>query len=206
MSKSAVTAVLVLLVLCVAGLGALGYSNWQLQQEIASLRTTSATAASTPAAPGPAATPAPTAPAPATGGSTPSPADPFASFFADDWDPFAEMQRMQAQMQQMMQQGGVQTFSLSSGQPDIALEESQEAYVVHITIPEGSNIELNTEVGEHQLTVIGKVSSEMAAGGANIVSSSQFTRAFPLSSAVDSLGMTTKTENNTIVITLPKVS
>lgn len=206
MSKSAITAVLVLLVLCTAGLGALGYSNWQLQQEIASLKTAPALADTTPAVSGPAATPAPASPAPATGNPAPQPADPFAGFFADDWDPFGEMQRMQAQMQQMMQQGGVQTFTLSSGQPDIALEESPEAYVVNITIPDGSNIELNTEVEDHQLTVIGKVSNEMAAGGANIVSSSQFTRSFPLSSAVDSLGMTTKTENNTIVITLPKMS
>lgn len=241
MNKYAVSAIVILLTLCLTGLGWLGYSNWQLRRQMASLQT-----AEPPAMPVPVpnfngpASPAPNMPgqvvpnpvpngpgqvnpSPLPGGpgqASPDPADPFDDFFSGNWDPLTEIERMQEHMRQLMQQGpgaafgsgssgNGQTFTFQSMQPDISMEESKDAYVVNITIPEGSDIELNTEVEGNEFVVSGKVSSKEENGSGNakqsIVSSSSFSRSFYLDQAVDTLGMKSETHGDTMTITLPKV-
>lgn len=201
MNKTQLATLVIVPTLCLAGMGALGYSNWQLRQEVAALKSGSLDK------PSPASVLGSPNRSPNTPPNNPTPQsnDPFDNFFNGNWDPFADIQKMQQQMQQMMQQGGAQTFTFNAAQPDIDLQESKDAYVVNIKIPKGSDIELNTEVDDNQLVVSGKVSSKANKGGANIVSSSQFTRSFPLAKPVDSLGMTSETKDDTMIITLPKV-
>jgi HSP20 family molecular chaperone IbpA len=203
-----------IITLMVAGLGLcltltawLAWSNWQLQQQLNSLNIAQRDA-QYQSEPGwlrrlqPQDTPltSPVAPAtPMTG-----------------WDPFAEMQRMQQQIDRWMQ-GSPLGFSptqrgsliATTAQPDIRIEEDSEVYRVRVTVPEGSELELNTEVDDRRLTVSGAISANVdEAGngsGRRFFSSSQFSRQFTLNSPVDSLGMRKEANDNEIIITLPKV-
>ncbi|MDH7942364.1 Hsp20/alpha crystallin family protein [Pseudohongiella sp. SYSU M77423] len=133
------------------------------------------------------------------------------------WDPFAEMNRMQQQIDRWMQGATLgfgqaqrgSLFSATTAQPDIRIEEDTEAYRVRITVPEGSELELNTEVDDQRLTVSGAISSKVneTANGSTqrFFSSSQFSRQFTLNRPVDSLGMSKEATDNEVIITLPKV-
>jgi len=128
------------------------------------------------------------------------------------WDPFAEMDRMQQQIDRWMQ-GAPFGFSqmprnnflgTAAAQPDIRIEEDSDVYRVRVTVPEGSELELNTEVDEKRLTVSGAVSTNLDESNRRFFSSSQFSRQFTLDSPVDSLGMRKEARDNEIIITLPK--
>jgi HSP20 family molecular chaperone IbpA len=197
-----------LIVLMIAGLGLcltltawLAWSNWQLQQQLDTL-TENSSGLALQAEPDwlqrlpPQATPVP-------------PTSP-------GWDPFAELDRMQQQMNQWLQGSpfglgagpGSNLFSLGSAQPDIRIEEDADAFQVYIEVPEGSDIELNTEVDGQRLTVSGTIRAALnnLDNGFNtrFQSSSQFSRQFTLSSPVDSLAMTKETDQDQVIITLPK--
>lgn len=197
-----------IIILMAAGLGLcltltawLAWSNWQLQQQLNALTENSSDLAlqtepdwlqRLP----PRATPAPP---PSSG-----------------WDPFAELDRMQQQMDQWLQGSpfglaagpGRNLFGLNNAQPDIRIEEEADAFLVHITVPEGSEMELNTEVDGQRLIVSGSIRAALDNSGngfsRSFQSSSQFSRQFTLSSPVDSLRMTKETDQNQVIITLPK--
>jgi HSP20 family molecular chaperone IbpA len=133
------------------------------------------------------------------------------------WDPFDELDRMQQQMDRWIQgnlpgatpRARTSFFGISAAQPDIRIEEDSSAIRVRISVPEGSEIELNTAIEEQHLRISGVVTTttDSSADGfsRSFQSSSQFSRQFPLPSAVDTLGMIKETEDNLIIITLPKV-
>jgi HSP20 family molecular chaperone IbpA len=106
--------------------------------------------------------------------------DPFgASVFGSD--PFARLQQMQSQMDQlfnnMNSSGG---FSAAFSQPDIAVEESDTEFRVVITLAEGSDVELSTALEDSTLSISAEIrtSQQDNRGGlqTNSTSVSQFSR------------------------------
>lgn len=202
--------------LAVAIAGLVGWQSWnthRLQQEIAALQQQLA--------------------ARGTGGPTsvkpqqlPVPADRFGG----NGDPFADMQRLQAEMHQRMQQlmddfgmpgfgsslfdepfGNMPGFGSSMGfgaDPEFALQETADNYQVSISIPDGSDVEITTEVNGRDLTIEGKVTLEQqnqqGAGGFSSMQTGQFARTLTLPADVDPLGITNETRNGQVIITLPK--
>jgi HSP20 family molecular chaperone IbpA len=153
--------------------------------------------------------------------------DPFGFFGGGD--PFAEFDRIQQQMHERMQQlmsgsgfadpfldfdafgpGGF-GFSSSFGlqnQPQFSYEETGDAYVVTVDIPEDSNIELNTEVNGRELTIEGKVTVEENSSNTGSAFTSrqtqQFAQTFSLPDDVDPLGITNETRDSKVIITIPR--
>jgi HSP20 family molecular chaperone IbpA len=156
--------------------------------------------------------------------------DPF-GLFGGNGDPFAEFDRIQQQMHERMQQlmsgsgfadpfldfdafgpGGF-GFSSSFGtqnQPRFNYEETPDAYVVTVDIPDDSNIELNTEVNGQELTIEGKVTVEEnnSNNGSSFTSrqTQQFAQTFSLPADVDPLGITNETKDSKVIITIPRTS
>ena len=156
----------------------------------------------------------------------PAPADPM-------WgssDPFADMQRMQAQMHQRMQQlmdeFGMPGFGASlfdepfdnmlgfgssmgfGADPEFSLDETAESYQVSIIIPEGSDVEITTELNGRDLTIEGKVTlqqqEQQGRGGYRSLQTRQFARTLTLPADVDPLGISNETRDGQVIITLPK--
>ena len=135
-------------------------------------------------------------------------------------------EEMHQQMQQLMQGFGMNVpmfdmdpflggagsgFSSNMGfgaQPDFNFTEEGDHYLVTVKIPEGSNVEINTETHGPQLTIQGKVSvqqNNQANGGAfSSVQTQQFARTLTLPADVDVLGITNETVGDEIHIKLPK--
>ena len=166
---------------------------------------------------------------PQSGGSQPGePADPF-GMIGGAWDPFAEFDRMQQEMHQQMQQfmsgngfsgsffdfdsfgqGGLgfsSSFGLQS-QPHIEYEETADAYVVTVEIPEGSEVEVTTELNGQELTISGKVTveenSQVPGNAFSSRQTQQFAQTFTLPGDVDPLGITSETEDSRVVVNIPR--
>jgi HSP20 family protein len=87
--------------------------------------------------------------------------------FGDDWDPFAEMERMREQMMRMFddsfgrlgasplwrQHRGFEVFA-----PQMDLEEKADAYVVRMDIPGAEKGDISVNIEGQTLTVSGKTS------------------------------------------------
>lgn len=138
--------------------------------------------------------------------------DPFgASVFGSD--PFARLQQMQSQMDQlfnnMNSSFGFSGFSAAFSQPEIAVEESDKEFRVVITLAEGSDVELSTALEDSTLSISAQVRSTQQdnRGGLQTSSTSvsQFSRAIELGEPVDAKGMRTERSEGEIVITVPKV-
>lgn len=146
-------------------------------------------------------------------------------------DPFADMQQMQQQMHQHMQdllsglgmdqgsslfdmdpfQGGG-GFGSSMGfgaEPQFDFKENPANYQVTVSIPGGSNVEINTSVHGQDLTIEGKVSQDQQGqqkGGAfRSMQTREFARTLHLPADVDILGITNQNQKDKVVITLPKL-
>lgn len=138
--------------------------------------------------------------------------DPFgASVFGSD--PFARLQQMQSQMDQlfnnMNSSFGFSGFSAAFSQPEIAVEESEEEFRVVITLAEGSDVELSTALEDSTLSISAQVRSSVQDNRAGLQTSStsvsQFSRSIDLGEPVDATGMRTERSEGEIVITVPKV-
>lgn len=143
-------------------------------------------------------------------------------------DPFADMQKMQQQLHQRMQQlmsgsgfdkdfdsffdldpfqGGFGFGSTMGfgGEPHFEFKDANKNYEVAIDIPQGSNVEINTQMQGRELTIEGKVTSEQQTQGkATSRQTQQFARTFTLPADADSVGITTSNHNGKVVITIPK--
>lgn len=153
---------------------------------------------------------------------TPFP-DPFSAdpFFAD---PFAQMQQIRQQMNSLwgnsfagsagsalrqpgfgIQFNGGQLWS----QPDIALEDKGDRFQIVIPVPENTQFEIKTELDENVLHLAATMRSREEHNQQNLmsnaVSTSQFSRSIRLPSAVDATGMSTEHQAEQIVITIPKL-
>lgn len=150
--------------------------------------------------------------------------DPFDLFFGGSGDPFSGFdqmrQRMEDHMRQLMNGQGGPLFDFDglggynggalpdSAQPQVSMDEGDDAYTVTITLPEGSNVQLDTEVKNGQLNIEGKLTVEQQdqqqGRSFSSVQTQQFARSLPLPDDVDPLGMHSETRDNQVIVTLPK--
>ena len=138
--------------------------------------------------------------------------DPFgASLFGTD--PFARLQQMQSQMDQlfnnMNSSFGFSGFSAAFQQPQIAVEELDKEFRVVITLAEGSEVELETALEDTTLSISAQVRSSVQDSRAGLQTSStsvsQFSRNIDLGEPVDARGMRTQKSDSEIVITVPQL-
>lgn len=147
----------------------------------------------------------------------PSLFDPFAGLGND---PFAAMQQMQQQMDELLNSAaggsnfsfggsGLGGFSTALQQPEINVEESDDEYRVVISVAEGTDVDLSTDLEDNKLSISAQIRSEQHAsnGGAqsSSTSMSQFSRSIMLDEPVDATGMKTQKSDDEIVISIPKV-
>jgi HSP20 family molecular chaperone IbpA len=144
-------------------------------------------------------------------------------------DPFADFDRLQNEMMERMRQmmagngvGGLldddffgfggNTFSfggnLGSRQPQLNMTEQNDAYVITIPLPADSNAEVSASVEGNSLNIEGKITTKNDASnnGSAFTStqSSQFARSMQLPPDADPDGLTNVTEDNQVIITIPK--
>ena len=190
--------------LCLVLVGGLGYYSWQLSQQLD--EATSQAPAAVPSYP--------LSPLP---DSWPKTWDPR----LDNWDPsgrFSDLQRMMDEMLGNMSPGrsifNNQGFGFSQSSPRITMEESTEDYTVVVTVPQGQEVELNTELSDNQLKITGKVKNSQeqkgnklfgGTGSYNTLSASQFSQTMTLPTDVDEAGMTIENDEAKITIRIPKV-
>ncbi len=138
--------------------------------------------------------------------------DPFgASLFGTD--PFARLQQMQTQMDQlfnnMNNSFGFSGFSAAFQQPQIAVEELDKEFRVVITLAEGSEVELETALEDTTLSISAQVRTRVQDSRAGLQTSSTsvsaFSRDIDLGEPVDARGMRTEKSEGEIVITVPKL-
>ena len=137
----------------------------------------------------------------------------------DHWDPRAELQRMQREMNQLFgtsfsrfhtnpQLGTL--FDSRTFTPSIDVEETQDAYLIRVDVPGASESDISVEVEGNVLRIRGETNheDEGSESSGQIVRKERFEghfeRAIALSSAVDSTKMTSQYENGVLTITLPK--
>lgn len=122
-------------------------------------------------------------------------------------DPFADMQRMQEEMHQLMSGLGMGSMGFGAD-PEFDFSENADDYQLSIAIPDNSRVEVNTEVNGRDLTIEGKVTVEQqnqaGSSGFRSMQTRQFARTLTLPADVDPLGITNQTTNGQVVITLPK--
>lgn len=167
----------------------LGYYNWHLHNEVQDLKQQ----ISSPAA-----------------NNMPA-ADPL----FDPWSkqsPQDMFDAMRKQMDKMMNNftaqsvfPGQNAVQFSAEQPSIALNDDKDAYQVVIDIPKGAEVNLNTELNDHELTLQGSVKNQVKNEHQQFSSVNQFTRSFYLADSVKQSDMKTTQSDNKIIITLPKV-
>lgn len=143
--------------------------------------------------------------------------DPFADgFFIRPGSSFSEMQQRMDELMNSMTQGfpffnqedfG---FGLISSGPAISMTENSDAYRIVIAIPEGQEVEVNTELNNNFLMVSGSVKSErdesVSGFSSRSMQESRFSQSLFLSDAIDEAGMQVERSDNEIVITVPKLN
>ena len=116
----------------------------------------------------------------------------------DAFNPFAEAERIQQEMEKQMRAGqrGIFAFDSEMGQQVVTKEDANSvSYEI-----KGVDGKLNTEVKNGYLTISGETKKQ--AGNASIQSS--FHRMFPLPPNVDSEKMETISEKDKVVLRFPK--
>jgi HSP20 family molecular chaperone IbpA len=151
----------------------------------------------------------------------------------DPNDPFADFDRMQNEMLEQMQQlmagampnglfdndlfdddlfGGKKPGvggGLNSPEPQLSMEEDKDSYVITIPIPEDSSAEVSASVQGGALNIEGKItvqndSSNNKGTAFTSTQSRQFARSMPVPADANPDGMTNVTEDNQVIITIPK--
>jgi S1-C subfamily serine protease/HSP20 family molecular chaperone IbpA len=136
----------------------------------------------------------------------------------DDWNPFSEFSRMRRQMDQMMQEmfdshdwhGGMGSFGSNLFYDNsFDTEETENAYIIRLDVADLNKNKIKIEVSGSSLTVTGERSEETEKTGPNSMFRSSsfglFTRVLPIPSDVDTRAIDTKIEDDTLIITLPKI-
>ena len=137
--------------------------------------------------------------------------------WSDDWDIDKQFSQMQNQMDNMMRQmsRGHSIFSqhgfgLSPSSPKITMNEDADKYKVTVQVPEGEDVEINTDLTDNQLTISGKVrqqsSTDSSGAQRQSLAISQFSQSLSLPGPVDNAHMKEEDKGNQIVITIPKIS
>jgi HSP20 family molecular chaperone IbpA len=141
---------------------------------------------------------------------------------AQNWDPNGQFARMEKRMDDIMRQmmpndpllsqnGFSQLgFGLSPASPEVTMDEDSDEYKVVVKVPEGENLQLNTDLADNTLTISGKVESSAQEDDPSgkllgkAESMSQFSQTITLNHPVDEAGMKIDRDGDDIVITIPK--
>lgn len=195
--------------------GALAIYTWHLNDQLEELRTSSSPASSTKSALLDKLEDV--ADQDAAANLQPSSIDPFAGLGND---PFAAMQQMQKQMDELFNSAtggsnfsfggsGFGGFSTPLQQPEIEVEESDDEYRVVISVAKGTDLDLSTDLEDNTLSISAQIRSEQHASNGGTQSSStsmsQFSRSIMLDEPVDATGMKTQKNEDEVVISIPKV-
>ena len=155
--------------------------------------------------------------------------DKFDRFFDDDFfkyrdDPFHDMERMQRQMQEMMEKEFKESFHDSwdgwfnrrfyrkTDDIKIKTEEKRDSYEIVIDIPNLEENKLNVSVDDTGIHIVAEVERivEKKDSQGNIISSSKVHRkvdqTFPVPDNADYQNAQMAYKKNRVIITLPKLS
>jgi len=137
----------------------------------------------------------------------------------DEWDPFSEFSRMRRQMDQMMRNmfdghqwhKGMGMFNNDfMYDEDLDINDEGDRYVIKMDIAGLDRSKINIEINAGSITVSGERSEEIEKREENALFSSRsfgsFSRTFPIPEDVNTRDVETRTEGNTLAITLPKKS
>lgn len=133
--------------------------------------------------------------------------------WTDPWDPsghFAEMQKRMDELMNRMAPGGSifsnRGFGLSVSSPEVTMKETADHYEVIVSVPQGQEVELNTELQENQLTISGKMRSikEDKNNSTKAVVTSRFSQTVTLAEPTDEAGMTIERQDEKVVVKIPK--
>lgn len=216
----------VILALLVAAVAVQGYWLYQLHQNLPASAARAETR--TPVKDEPAVPPTESSP-PAPRSATPraAPARPlwdewFTRPFSDDWDPFAEMERMREEMMRMMDES-LQRFHRSplsrqfqlgprSFAPRTDIEDAGDRYIVRMDLPGVDKANISVQIEGQTLSVTGKTAEERReedASGRYLRQerrTGQFQRVVTLPGPVQSDKMEAKYADGVLTITVPKAS
>jgi HSP20 family protein len=131
------------------------------------------------------------------------------------WDPFAEMGRIQEEMDRMFQNSfgqfgqGRGTFSSNMTYDyDLDLKETEEGYEITLDMTGLDKDKIDIEINEYSITVKGEQSKEEQEESANGFFQSQsfgsFMKTIPLPVDADTTKLKTEKEGDSLVIKLPK--
>ena len=133
----------------------------------------------------------------------------------DPWDnsgAFSDMQkRMDAMMNRMLPGGSIfsqQGFGIFMSSPEVIMTETDDVYVIEVSVPEGQVVEFNTELANGVLTISGKVKNSSENNDDSLqgksVSISQFSQSLVLSEPINEKGMTIESRDTGMLIRVPK--
>ncbi len=142
--------------------------------------------------------------------------DPWATMAIDPFDmdkTFMQMQKHMDEMMNRMQPGrsifSQHGFGFSTSVPVVNMTEKPDKYEVVVTVPQGKEVELNTEIENNRLIISGRTKTSSENNSADVysksVSSSQFSQSVTLDKPVDESAMKTEKHGKELVITIPKV-
>lgn len=146
-----------------------------------------------------------------------APAQPFD---LQRWNPYAEIQRMQREMDRRFYQsfnrynsnpGFQRRFSQSASTPEMRVTENLNQYVVYVNLPGANESDISVTLNGQRLSVKGKQDYKKQDRDAmgNVIfqerRSGRFQRSITLSEPVSEKGMKTQLENGVLRITIPKV-
>ncbi len=143
-------------------------------------------------------------------------ADPWATIASDPFDvdkAFMQMQKHMDEMMSRMQPGrsifSQHGFGFSNSVPIVNMTEKPDKYEVVVSVPQGQEVELNTEIENNRLIISGRTKNSSENNSADVysksVSSSQFSQSVTLEKPVDEAAMKTEKNGKELVITIPKV-
>jgi HSP20 family molecular chaperone IbpA len=126
---------------------------------------------------------------------------------------FSELQKRIDEMMNSMAPGNSifsnQGFGLSPSSPKITMDESADKYTFFVAVPEGQEVELNTELTGNIFKITGRVRNRLENSSEGMMSrsmsSSQFSQSITLSELIDESGMVIDHKDKEIIITIPKI-
>lgn len=136
----------------------------------------------------------------------------------EEWDPFAEMDRIQSQMNRLFRssltRGMLTQPALIAGrnsfyEPDTDFEETPTAYIARLDLPGMEKEKIGIEVKNNMLTVSGERSSEREEKGPDQFYSKErsfgsFSRAMALPADAKGEGVTAQYKEGVLVVTIPR--
>lgn len=132
------------------------------------------------------------------------------------WDPFAEMERIQEEMNLMFQDSFSRRGGLGKGMSsgvtafdyDLDLKEDGKNYVITLNMKGLDKEKVDVEINENSVTVKGEYSREEKEEGPNRYFSSRgygsFLKTIPLPVDADTSKMKSEEKEDSLVITIPK--